>query len=226
MAEPLPDLGARRSQIPLEIAPLDDFGRGSVDATCHPCSKRGCASGDRAGHGPQVRLSFERYGRTDQQSLSDPAQIHKASAATMPSDQLRLHFNGAACGSVAGGPRGCHGLSGVWPRTAPGMGSELVWIQLGDQARVAARAEKRRERATAGSAGEALRRAPLAAAPARCDSCTEEHRSIPSANPSRGSCFRGVEMRAAGLRNVAAISEQGPPGRPQSRGQWLSANSM
>jgi hypothetical protein len=80
MPEPLPDLEARRSQILLEIARLGDFRRGSVHAAFRRCGKPNCACANdgHPGHGPQVRLSFKRQGKTVQQTLSDPAQIHKA----------------------------------------------------------------------------------------------------------------------------------------------------
>ena len=80
MSEPLPDLESRRSQILLEIAHLDDCRRGSVHAAFRRSGKPNCAyaSDDHPGHGPQVRLSFKRHGKTVQQTLSDPAQIRKA----------------------------------------------------------------------------------------------------------------------------------------------------
>ena len=80
MSEPLPDLESRRSRILLEIAHLDDCRRGSVHAAFRRCGKPNCAyaSDDHPGHGPQVRLSFKRHGKTVQQTLSDPAQIRKA----------------------------------------------------------------------------------------------------------------------------------------------------
>ncbi len=80
MPDPLPDLEARRSQILLEITQLGDFRPGSVHATFRRCGKPNCvcAQDDHPGHGPQLRLSFKRAGKTVQQTLSDPAQIHKA----------------------------------------------------------------------------------------------------------------------------------------------------
>ena len=80
MPDSLPDLEARRSQILLEIAQLGDFRRGSVQSSFRRCGKPNCAcaSDDHPGHGPQVRLSYKVRGKTVQQTLSDPAQIHKA----------------------------------------------------------------------------------------------------------------------------------------------------
>ena len=80
MPDSLPDLEARRSQILLEVAQLGDFRRGSVHASFRRCGKPNCAcaSDDHPGHGPQVRLSYKHRGKTVQQTLSDPAQIHKA----------------------------------------------------------------------------------------------------------------------------------------------------
>ena len=80
MPNPLPDLETRRCQVLLEIAQLGDFRRGSVHTSFRRCGKPSCAcaSDDHPGHGPQVRLSFKRQGKTVQQTLSDPAQICKA----------------------------------------------------------------------------------------------------------------------------------------------------
>ncbi len=80
MPDSLPDLEARRSQILLEIAQLGDFRRGSVHASFRRCGKPNCACArdDHPGHGPQVRLSYKQAGKTVQQTLSEPAQIHKA----------------------------------------------------------------------------------------------------------------------------------------------------
>ena len=80
MPDSLPDLEARRSQILLEVAQLGDFRRGSVHASFRRCGKPNCAcaSDDHPGHGPQVRLSYKHRGKTVQQTLSDPAQIHTA----------------------------------------------------------------------------------------------------------------------------------------------------
>ena len=80
MPDSLPDLEVRRSQILLEVAQLGDFRPGCVNPLYRRCGKPNCAcaNDDHAGHGPQVRLSFKRAGKTVQQTLSDPAQIHKA----------------------------------------------------------------------------------------------------------------------------------------------------
>ena len=80
MPDSLSDLETRRSQILLEIAKLGDFRRGSVHASFRRCGKPNCAcaSDDHPGHGPQVRLSYKRRGKTVQQTLADPAQVHKA----------------------------------------------------------------------------------------------------------------------------------------------------
>lgn len=80
MPDSLPDLESRRSQVLLEIAQLGDFRRGSVHASFRRCGKPNCACArdDHPGHGPQVRLSYKRAGKTVQQSLSEPAQIRKA----------------------------------------------------------------------------------------------------------------------------------------------------
>ncbi len=80
MPDSLPDLEARRSQVLLEIAQLGDFRRGSVHASFRRCGKPNCACArdDHPGHGPQVRLSYKQAGKTVQQTLSEPAQIHKA----------------------------------------------------------------------------------------------------------------------------------------------------
>ena len=80
MPDPLPDLEARRSSIRLEIAQLGDFRPGSVRAYFRRCGKPNCACArkDHAGHGPQVRLSCRRDGKTVQEALSDPGRTRKA----------------------------------------------------------------------------------------------------------------------------------------------------
>ncbi len=97
MPDSLPDLETRRSQILLEIAQLGDFRRGSVHASFRRCGKPNCACAraDHPGHGPQVRLSYKRRGKTVQKTLSDPAQIHKAErevAAFRRFQQLRAEL--------------------------------------------------------------------------------------------------------------------------------------
>ena len=80
MPDSLPDLEARRSRILLEIAQLGDFRPGSVQAYFRRCGKPNCACAnkDHPGHGPQVRLSCRRDGKTVQETLSDPGRIRKA----------------------------------------------------------------------------------------------------------------------------------------------------
>ena len=80
MPDSLPALEARRSRILLEIARLGDFRRGSIYCSYRRCGKPNCACAqdDHPGHGPQLRLSYKRRGKTVQRTLSDPAQRDKA----------------------------------------------------------------------------------------------------------------------------------------------------
>jgi hypothetical protein len=80
MSPSLSALEQRRAQLTRQIALLGDFRRGSLSASFRRCGKPACACArdDHPGHGPQLRLSYKRDGKTVNQTLSSPASRRKA----------------------------------------------------------------------------------------------------------------------------------------------------
>lgn len=80
MSPSLSALQLRRAQLTRQIALLGDFRRGSLNASFRRCGKAACACArdDHPGHGPQLRLSYKRNGKTVNETLSSPAARRKA----------------------------------------------------------------------------------------------------------------------------------------------------
>ena len=80
MPESLADLQRVRSELLEDISGLGDFRAGSISALTRRCGKPGCrcSKPDDPGHGPNLRLTYKRNGKTYSESLPNQAAIWKA----------------------------------------------------------------------------------------------------------------------------------------------------
>ncbi len=80
MTVPLEDLENRRSALLQEIQQLGEFRPGSISATTGRCGnpRCRCRQADHPGHGPNLRLTFRRNGRTVTESLPNESARRKA----------------------------------------------------------------------------------------------------------------------------------------------------
>ena len=80
MSELLSDLAARRSAILAGIAGLADMRPGSIVGAVRRCGKPSChcAHLDDPGHGPSLRITHKRRGKTVTEALSTSAAVRKA----------------------------------------------------------------------------------------------------------------------------------------------------
>ena len=80
MPDSLPDLESRRADLLDSLSSLGDLRPGSIvgairrggKPTCH------CAQPDDPGHGPSLRLTHKRKGKTITEALSTPTAVRKA----------------------------------------------------------------------------------------------------------------------------------------------------
>jgi hypothetical protein len=80
MAELLSDLERKRSELMKEFSRLGNFRAGSISALTRRCGKPGCrcSQPNDPGHGPNLRLTYKRNGKTYSQSLPNQAAIQGA----------------------------------------------------------------------------------------------------------------------------------------------------
>lgn len=80
MSPSLPALERRRAELNRRLTLLGDFRRGSISASFRRCGKAACACAapDHPGHGPQLRLSYKRNGKTVNETIRSPAARRKA----------------------------------------------------------------------------------------------------------------------------------------------------
>ena len=80
MPESLSALEARRADLLRSIANLHDMRRGSIVGAVWRCRKPSChcAQPDDPGHGPILRLTYKRRGKTVTEALPNPAAVRKA----------------------------------------------------------------------------------------------------------------------------------------------------
>jgi hypothetical protein len=80
MPKSLESLAARRTQIADRIAALSDLRRGSITPTTGRCGKPNCRCHQpkAPGHGPSLRLTYKRQGKSVTESLPHPAAVRKA----------------------------------------------------------------------------------------------------------------------------------------------------
>jgi hypothetical protein len=76
----LTDLELRRSELCKEIYTLGDFRAGSIGAIVRRCGKTGCRCSQPGdpGHGPNIRLTYKRNGKTYSESLNTELERNKA----------------------------------------------------------------------------------------------------------------------------------------------------
>lgn len=75
----LETLEQHRAAIAAQIAGLGDLRRGSITPTTGRCGKSTCHchQPNDPGHGPNLRLTYKRKGKTVTESLSSPAAVRK-----------------------------------------------------------------------------------------------------------------------------------------------------
>ena len=80
MAESLPQLESRRTDLLRTLANLKDMRPGSVVGAVFRCGKSSChcARPDDPGHGPTLRLTYKVQGKTISETLPAPASVRKA----------------------------------------------------------------------------------------------------------------------------------------------------
>jgi hypothetical protein len=80
MPESLAGLQRVRSELLEDISELKDFRAGSISALTRRCGKPGCrcSKPDDPGHGPNLRLTYKRNGKTYSESLPNQDAIRKA----------------------------------------------------------------------------------------------------------------------------------------------------
>ena len=80
MSDSLLQLEKRRSEAIAQISALGDFRRGSISATSGRCGnpKCHCHQPDDPGHGPNLRLTYKRQGKTVTESFPSLAAQRKA----------------------------------------------------------------------------------------------------------------------------------------------------
>ncbi len=80
MAESLPQLESRRTDLLRTLANLKDMRPGSVVGAVFRCGKSSChcARPEDPGHGPNLRLTYKWHGKTVTEALPTPAAVRKA----------------------------------------------------------------------------------------------------------------------------------------------------
>ena len=80
MPESLSALETRRAELLRSIAHLHDMRPGSIVGAVWCCGKPTChcAQPDDSGHGPNLRLTYKRRGKTVTEALPTPAAVRKA----------------------------------------------------------------------------------------------------------------------------------------------------
>ena len=80
MAESLPQLESRRTDLLRALANLKDMRPGSVVGAVFRCGKSSChcARPEDPGHGPNLRLTYKWHGKTVTEALPTPAAVRKA----------------------------------------------------------------------------------------------------------------------------------------------------
>jgi hypothetical protein len=80
MPDSLSVLKARRAELLRSIAGLSDMRPGSIVGAVFRCKKPSChcAQPEDPGHGPIMRLTYKREGKTVTEALSNPAAVRKA----------------------------------------------------------------------------------------------------------------------------------------------------
>jgi hypothetical protein len=84
MPDSLSDLETHRAELLRSVADLKDMRPGSVVGAVWRCGKPNChcAQRDDPGHGPSLRLTYKRHGKTVTEALPTPAAVRKARQET------------------------------------------------------------------------------------------------------------------------------------------------
>lgn len=84
MPEGLSGLEARRAELLRSVTNLKDMRPGSIVGAVWRCGKPNChcAEPDDPGHGPSLRLTYKRHGKTVTEALPTPAAVRKAQQET------------------------------------------------------------------------------------------------------------------------------------------------
>ena len=80
MVKPLSELELRRAELLTQISEVGDFRPGSITATQGRCGNPNCHCHQpgKAGHGPNLRLTYKMAGKTVTESFATPAAERKA----------------------------------------------------------------------------------------------------------------------------------------------------
>ena len=80
MPNPLVELESRRSQLLATLADLQDMRPGSIVGAVRRCGKPTChcARPKDPGHGPSLRITYKRHGKTVTEALPTNAAVRKA----------------------------------------------------------------------------------------------------------------------------------------------------
>jgi len=80
MSDSLSTLEARRAELLRSMAHLNDMRPGSIVGAVWRCGKPTChcAQPEDPGHGPSLRLTYKRRGKTITEALPTPAAVRKA----------------------------------------------------------------------------------------------------------------------------------------------------
>lgn len=80
MPDSLPDLESRRADLLGSLTSLGDLRPGSIVGVIRRCGKPTChcAQPEDPGHGPSLRLTHKRRGKTVTEALPTPAAVRKA----------------------------------------------------------------------------------------------------------------------------------------------------
>lgn len=83
-SESLSRLEARRAALLHSISNINDMRPGSIVGAVFRCGKPNChcAKPDDPGHGPNLRLTYKRRGKTVTEALPTPAAVRKAQQET------------------------------------------------------------------------------------------------------------------------------------------------
>lgn len=84
MPDSLSHLEAHRADLLQSLANLKDMRPGSIVGAVWRCGKPNChcAQPDDPGHGPSLRLTYKRHGKTVTEALPTPAAVRKAQQET------------------------------------------------------------------------------------------------------------------------------------------------
>ena len=79
MPDSLPDLESRRADLLDSLSSLGDLRPGSIVVAIRRCGKPTChcAQPDDPGHGPSLRLTHKRKGKTITEALSTPTAVRR-----------------------------------------------------------------------------------------------------------------------------------------------------